>query len=504
MSKVDPAVEYSKLERYYELLYEQKLLGGISGLLSWDQETKMPVKNTEFRSEQRAYISKLAHFKATDPEFVDLVNGLYEHKDEFDQVDARSIELSKRDLDRSTKLPSEFVEEFSKVTSLAHEAWISAKTKEDFQIFKPHLEKIIELTKKQVSYIDDSKPIYDVLLDDYEEGMTSEKVDEIFGPLKESLKKLLAKVETKESRGTFESLPFEEHKVLEFVRMMTEKVGFDYERGAMGVVHHPFETSLSPNDIRINTTTYAKNMSMAITGMIHELGHGLYEQNIDEDYHHTDFGQGRSLGIHESQSRLVENMIGRSEAFWTYFAPELAKTLGVEEISVEDIVHDLNIVRPSFIRTEADEVTYNMHIILRYEIEKQLLSGELSVDDLPEAWNAMMKELLGIVPDKPSNSCLQDVHWSMGGFGYFPTYTLGNLNAGQLWGVFIHEYGDWESKISAGDFSQYFTFFKEHIWQHGAFYTPEQFIENATGEELDSQYLVEYLKSKFGVSDSSI
>jgi carboxypeptidase Taq len=501
-----------KIEQYYQHLKEQKILEGIDALLNWDQEAVMPAGAVEFRSEQLSYVSKKHHEISTDKAYVSLVNDLYESRSTLDSVDARSIEVSKKNLDKSIKLPTEFVEEAAKATSLSHQAWLDAKSKEDFSIFQPHLEKQIELKKKYANYIDSSKPIYDVLIDDFEEGMTGEKIDAIFHNLKTELKSLLSKIKSKEKTGEFSKFKFETPKVKEFIQFMTARIGFDFNRGAAGEVHHPFESSLSPNDIRINMSYYHKDLSSSITGAIHELGHGLYEQNIDKKYHHTDLSAGVSLGIHESQSRLLENMVGRSKAFWNYFGNLMSDYLTFEpisppstplrmtlggEIQVENLVNDLNIVKPSLIRIEADEVTYNMHIILRYEIEQMMLNDQIKISELPEVWNSKMKELLNITPDKLSTGCLQDTHWSIGAIGYFPTYTLGNLVAGQLWNKFQSENPNFQTELLEGDFSSYFNWFKENIWQHGSFIKPNDLVKKVTGEELKSEYFIEYLRSKY-------
>ncbi len=489
------------LNKYKSFLHELQIIRGVEALLSWDQETKMPTKNTMFRAEQESYISSLAHKKYTSKEFVRIVNELFDQKDSLEAIWKRSVEFTKRNLDKHIKLPIEFVEEFSKTTSLAHEAWLHAKKTEDFEKFKPLLQRIIDLTIQKADYIDNSKSIYDVLLDDYEEGMTTQKLDKVFDQLKMDLVEIIKKSKRSQIAGAHNHIVFEEHKVEEFIITIIEKIGFDLSKGAVGRVHHPFETSLSPNDVRINMSYYHKNFLYTVTGAIHELGHGLYEQNVDEKYHSTDLAQGVSLGIHESQSRLLENMIGRSSAFWKYALQELDKFLQIKNTTTEKlhekILNDLNRVEPSLIRIEADEVTYNLHIILRYEVEQALLNKTIILDELPELWNSKMHELLGIKPQKISQGCLQDVHWSLGSFGYFPTYSLGNIIAGQLWNKFTESNSNVYSQIALGNFSQYYNWFKDKIWQHGSYYNPSELLMKVTGQEMDSNYLVTYLKEKY-------
>lgn len=489
----------TKIEKYYSLLKEQKLIKGSSGLLSWDQEAVMPEKNVEFRADQISYLNTLLHSKRTSTEFINLVEDLSGKVDNLDPIDKRSVENTKRDIDKVKKLSQNFVETFSKAKSVAQSAWRKAKEGNDFSLFKPHLQTIIDLTKQYAELINPNKPTYDVLLDDFEEDLTTEEVSNIFTPLKDELITLLANVKQDEDHpNIFKNIDFNADKAEHVVRELVSKIGFDFTSGALGRVHHPFETSLSPYDIRINQSYYHKDLAQTLTGAIHELGHGLYEQNIDEKYFKTSLNQGVSLGVHESQSRLLENMIGRSKAFWDYFKPLIHTYFPkAKDISTEEIIHQLTFVQPSFIRIEADEVTYNLHIILRFEIEQEMLKPDFNIDDLPEIWNAKMQDFLGIIPPEISKGCLQDVHWSLGAIGYFPTYSLGNLIAGQLWNVFTKQNPDYNSNISSGDFSFYFNWFKENIWQHGSFYKAKDLIKHVTGEELDSKYLVAYLKDKY-------
>lgn len=493
------------LKKYYSLLKEHKLLGGTISLLQWDQETKMPHKGTENRSDQLALMSKILHEKSTNKEYVKAVNTLFDKQEDLDPIDRRSVEVSKRELDRSIKLPAEFVEEYSKIRSLAHKAWVTAKKENDFSIFKPSLSKIIGLTKQYADYIDAGTETYDVLLDDYEEGMKSEDVTEIFSKLKIDLKELIEEVSNQEEKdaNAFGSIEYDDDNVERVVIKMLETIGFDFDKGTIGRVHHPFETTLAAiDDVRVNMSYYHKDFASTVTGAIHELGHGLYEQNIDEKYKHTSFSHGVSLGVHESQSRLLENMIGRSRAFWEYFVPVIEEYFSDRvntsiSLDIDKIMNQINYVSPSFIRIEADEVTYNMHIIIRYEVELEMLKPGFNIDELPELWNSKYKELLGIEPNSLSAGVLQDVHWSMGSIGYFPTYSLGNILAGQLWEKFTSDHKDYDSKIRSGDFSQYFEWFKTNVWAHGGFYKPKDLVKNILGTDMNSESLLNYLKKKY-------
>lgn len=488
------------LDQYYTNLKEIKLLSSIANLLDWDQQAYMPAKATTTRADKLALIQRLHHERFTDAKFATILHQLTDKQDTLSARNRRSVEVTKRQYDKKAKLPPAFVEDFSRATSIGHAAWVEAKEKEDFLLFEKNLQTILDLTKQYAAYIDDTKHPYDVLADDYEEGITTQDLDRIFSILQERIPPLLATIPRKQSKQTLTGKAFDKNKTRQFLADLVAQIGFDFARGAMGEVPHPFETTITEHDIRINMKYPPQDIGYSIMSGIHELGHGLYEQNVHPDYHSTDLQQGVSLGIHESQSRLLENIIGRSEAFWIFALPLLKKHMPTELAGIEprDVVHDLTIVEPSFIRTEADEITYNMHILLRYQLETALLEGKLKISDLPEAWNEKMQNLLGITPTYPSVGVLQDVHWSMGALGYFPTYTLGNLNAAQLWHTFEQKHPNWEKSVAQGDFSPYRSWFSDAIWQHGAFYKPQDLMQRITGEQTNPEYFLTYVKNKYG------
>jgi len=486
------------LSKYYKLLEEIKSLKGIVALLSWDQENQMPPLAVSSRAKQRGLIEKLVHQKLTSSDYIKIVFELNSKKELLNSIDSRSVSISNKEIIKSLKLPSDFVEEFANLKSKTQQAWIDAKTNEDFKLYQPLLEEMFEYTRRYAAYIDDSKPIYDVLLDDYEEGMTTNKLHKIFKELKTNLKEILKKVKAKESSHVFTSSIFEKNKTEKLIKEITNKLGFNYAKGVLGDVHHPFETKISNEDVRINVKYSEHDLAFTLTGAIHELGHGLYEQNISHKYEHTAFSEGASLTIHESQSRLLENMIGRSKEFWEFFFPVITNYYPeLKNFTYEDATNDLNIIKSTFIRTEADEITYNLHIILRFEIELMILNKEIDIKDLPQVWNNKMEELLGIRPVNLSEGCLQDVHWSIGAIGYFPTYSLGNLASAQLWHKFKNDNLDFKNKFKKGDFSSYFNWFKNNIWQYGSLYTSEEFLNNSTDEPLVAKYLIEYIKEKY-------
>lgn len=487
----------TQLKIYKEYIKKISALAGVSSLLSWDQETFMPPHAIQERSIQSSLIDKYTYELSVDKKFVKAVNVLYEKRDQLDDTMRRSVEFSKKNLDKSLKLNSEFVEETSKLLSLSHNAWVEAKQKEDFSIFEPFLQKVFDNRKIYADLINTSQSIYDVLLDDFDEGLTSTEIDKIFKPLGEEIKSLLNKIEIKKLSGAF-SREYDKHKLTKLLNELVTKIGFDLNKGMIGEVHHPFETRISDNDIRINTKFPDQDLLYPITSTIHELGHGLYEQNVDRSLSETSIGSGHSLIIHESQSRFLENIIGRSREFLTYFKSLLDSHFPeFKTVSIDDIYNDVNLVTPSLIRTEADEVTYPLHIVIRYEIENMVFNNKVKISELPEIWNQKMKYYLGLEPNKLSEGVLQDVHWSIGAIGYFPTYALGSLLSASLKKEFLKAHPKAMEDIEAGDFSSYVTWFRANIWKHGSLYTSTQLTRKITGKELSYKDHIEYLSSKF-------
>lgn len=485
--------------------YEQQLkvlraFSSAEALLSWDREALMPRGAAIDRGETMSVLAGFAHNLMTDKKFVKLVDSLVAEKSALSSIEARSVLLTQRELRKSVRLSSAFVEETNQIVNAGYEAWLQAKKTNDFQIFAPHLEKIIENRKQYAACINPDEHPYNVLLDDYEEGLTIEQLRPVFTELKMGLKKLLPEVLAHQHRAInpFDQMAVDHVQLQAFLTELATKIGFDFNRGLIGHVEHPFEIHVSAHDHRINTHFSKTENSFTIMGFIHELGHGLYEQNVDLQYLPVGLMCGVSLGIHESQSRFLENVVGRSPQFWQYFLPRLKQQVpAFAQVELSQLISALNTVEPSLIRTEADEITYNLHIILRFELEIQLMTGELKVADLPGAWRALMKELLGVEPESDATGVLQDVHWAWGNLGYFPTYTLGNVNAAQLLASFSKANPDWLTEISEGNFSGYFNWFKAHIWQHGCMFTPAEVMKNATGELSNAKYLLKYLQAKY-------
>jgi len=490
----------SLLDQYYAKLKILRAFNSAQALLSWDREAIMPKGASADRGETISVLAGFGHELATDPAFVKLADSLVAEKKSLSPIEVRSVTQTQKDLKKTVTLSTEFVQETNEVINSSYTAWLEAKKTNNFQLFEPHLEKVVENRKQYAHFLNPNANPYDVLMDDYEEDLTIEQIEPVFKELRKGLKELLPQVleKQKKTANPLNGISLDHAKLEAFLREMVSEVGFDLERGQFGHVEHPFEISISANDNRINTHYDKSENSFTIMGMVHELGHGLYEQNSDPKYLQSGLDGGVSLGIHESQSRFLENVIGRSFPFWTHFLPKFKVYFPeLNAVRVEDIVSALNTVEPSLIRTEADEVTYNLHILLRFELEVALVTGKLKVSELPEAWRAGMKDLLGIEPPDDQQGVLQDVHWAWGNLGYFPTYTLGNLNAAQLLNSFEKAHPEWSSEVEHGDFSSYYNWFKENIWQHGSMFSPKELMKNATGETTQSAYFLKYLKKKY-------
>lgn len=486
----------------------RKTLGEISdlnsslALLSWDQQTYMPPKGAVIRGRQQATLSALAHQKFVSEEFGEQMQRLHDRKNELSTDDRSLVEVSLYDYDRAVCLPEEFVEELTIAQSAGFEAWVAARKENDFTTFLPHLEKLIDLARRKADYHGYEGTPYNALLEDFEPGMTAEQLDRIFGELALRQSKLVERIAASPVQPDTSWLQREWPKQpqFDFARLVLQDIGFDYERGRQDLAPHPFTTSLSAQDVRLTTRISSEEPFSCLTGSIHEGGHGLYEQGFAEHDVRTPLANCSSLGIHESQSRTWENIIGRSLPFWQHYTPQFKQYMGeaASGISVEQIFRAINRVSPSLIRVEADECTYNLHIILRYEIERALLEGRISAREIPEAWNARMKELLGIdVPDDASGS-LQDIHWSMGMFGYFPTYALGNLYAAQMFEQVEKELPGLWSEIEAGQFTGLLNWLRKNVHLHGRRKLAHQIIEDSTGSPPVSGPYLQYLESKYG------
>lgn len=484
-------------EKY--LAYQKKIahINHIQWLLSRDQEAMMPVGAGEGRAEQIGYMAGLLHEATIDVGYGDLLATLLEKKDALEPRQVRSVQLAQKEREKSICLDASFVEHFEVVKSLAQQVRSEARRTNDFKLFAPHLAEVINCTKQYTQQIVPWTDCYDVLLDEFEEGSTQARYNSILLPLQQPLTDLMHTATVIGMETLYEKakswLTTEETKQL--LRELVTTIWFDLQTGMLGEVHHPFMTTLWGADYRINTR-YDHPID-AITWMIHELGHGLYEQRNNQKFVLTNLHWGVTLGMHESQSRTLENMFWRSKPM-CFYLDMLCKKYGKQYTgSVELWYTIINAVRPSFIRIEADEVSYGLHILLRYELEKQLMSWSLGVQDIPDAWRTYMQQYLGVVPQTDTEGCLQDVHRSCGLIGYFPTYLLGNIYGGQLFASFEQQHPAREQEVTQGDFRSYFSRYKEQVWQWWRSIPSWELVTHVTGKPLDSSYFMRYLQQKF-------
>jgi carboxypeptidase Taq len=491
-----------KLKQLKTLLAEVADLEHAQALLGWDQQTYMPQGANESRGNQLATLGKISHQKFTADEIGKLLDDLekeFEGADP-DSNDLRLLKVTRHNYDQATRVPSDFVAEFAVVTSKAFEAWVEAKGKSDFSIFQPHLEKVVELNQRYVTFFPPADHPYDVLLDQFERGMKTAEVQEIFNALRPQQVELLQAIAEKpQINDDFLHVEYDEQKMWDFSEVIATKFGYDWERGRQDKSAHPFTTNFSINDVRITTRFEEENPTVMLFSTMHEAGHGLYELGSDQSFERTPLAGGASLAVHESQSRMWENLVGRSMPFWEYFYPEFQKQFSeqVGNIDLETFYKGINKVESSLIRVNADEATYNMHIMLRLELEIGMVEGEIKVKDLPEIWNAKMDEYLGIVPPNDAKGVLQDVHWSGGMMGYFSTYALGNLISAQLWEKITADIPDLSEQFRAGEFGALLKWLREKIHVHGTKYEPQELVQRVTGSKIDAAAYVRYLKQKY-------
>ncbi|MGB7874886.1 MAG: carboxypeptidase M32 [Anaerolineales bacterium] len=491
-----------KMEQLKTLLAEVADLNAARALLGWDQQTYMPQGSGEARGNQLATIGKIAHQKFTSDEIGTLLDDLgkeYEGADS-DSDDLRLLKLTRHEYDQATRVPSEFVAEFAVVTSKAFEAWVEAKGKSDFSIFQPHLEKVVELNQRYVSFFPPADHPYDVLLDQFERGMKTADVKAIFDALRPQQVELLKAIaDQPQVDDAFLHIEYDEKKMWDLSETIATKFGYDWERGRQDKSAHPFTTEFSINDVRITTRYEDDNPTNMLFSTMHETGHALYELGSNQAYERTPLAGGTSLAVHESQSRMWENLVGRSLPFWEYFYPEFQKLFPsqVGDVDLETFYKAINKVESSLIRVNADEATYNMHIMLRLELEIGMLEGTLKVKDLPEIWNTKMEDYLGILPPNDAKGVLQDVHWSGGMLGYFSTYALGNLISAQLWEKITSDIPDLAEEFRKGEFGSLLGWLREKIHVHGSKYEPQELVQRVTGSKIDAAAYVRYLKQKY-------
>ncbi len=488
-----------KFNQLKEILGEVSDLDRAGSVLGWDQNVNMPPGGAEARGQQLATLGKIAQEKFVDDKVGKLIDDL---KNEFEpgSDEADMIRVTARNYDKAKRVPAEFVAEQAIVTSKAFEAWVEAKGKSDFSIFRPHLEKVVELVQRYISFFPVGNHPYDTLLDDYEPGMKTSEVQEIFSGLRTKQVDLIKRISAvKQVKDDFLHKKYNEKKVWDFGEAIITKFGYDWKRGRQDKAPHPFETTFSVNDVRITNRFEADNPLSTLFSAMHEAGHAMYEQGVNPAFERTPLQSGTSLAVHESQSRMWENLVGRSLPFWEHFFPEIKKIFPaqLEGVSLKSFYKAINKVEPSLIRVNADEATYNLHIMLRLELEIGMVDGTMKVKDLPEIWNTKMKEYIGVTPPNNAQGVLQDIHWSGGSIGYFSTYALGNLVSAQLWEKINKDIKDLDEQIRRGKFDELLAWLHDKIHVYGHKYDPQDLVQKVTGSKIDSAAYVRYLTRKY-------
>lgn len=490
-------------QSFDKLVREIHDLQSAIAVLDWDQNVNLPAKGTEDRARQIATLSRLLHQKKTAPAFGELVDELEHALPQYhpESYENCLIKKMRHEYNRNVKVPPTLVAELAQATSEGLTQWERAKAAADFTIFAPFLSTIVALKKAYAQCFKPYDHIYDALLDDFEPGMKTARIKAIFDVLRQEQVALVKKIAAcAQVNDDFLHQNYNTDQQLEFSRYVIEQFGYDWHRGRMDLSSHPFQITFGANDARITTRTDPNYLNSAIFGTFHESGHAIYELGINNILAGTPLYDGASAAVHESQSRLWENIIGRSLEFWTHMYPELRKRFPrqLADIEVEAFHRGINKVTPSCIRIDADEATYNLHIMLRMDIEILLLEGQLEIEDLPEIWNAKMSEYLDVTPESHAQGVLQDIHWSIGLFGYFPSYAIGNVIASQVWEKIETAMPNLKDQIQTGDFSPLRKWLGENLHRHGAKFKPADLIQRVTGEEINSRAYMRYLNNKYG------
>jgi len=485
----------SPLETLKSRLADVDALRSATKIMDWDQQTYMPAGAGDARANHVSILSRMAHEAFVADE---TMQALEKAKAEATGEDAAMIRVTQRALDLATKFPASFIEEKSKLGAIAHEEWVHARANSDFASFAPTLEKMFDLARREAEYLGYTDHIYDALLDEYEEGATAADVREMFNAVKGPQVELVRAIkEQPEIDDAFLYGTWDEGRQSAFTQHLAKEIGFDFSRGRQDTAAHPFCANWSVSDVRL-TTRYKPYLGSAIFGTMHEAGHGMYEQGSPLAWDRTPLAGGVSLGIHESQSRTWENIVGRSLPFWKRFLPELKSQFpALGDVDLDTFYRAINKVNPSFIRVEADELTYNLHVLTRFELECDILTGALKVKDLPEAWNAKYTEYLGVTPGNDAEGCLQDVHWSSGAIGYFPTYSMGNLLSYQIWAKLQEDLGDTDALIENGDFASILNWLKEKVYSKGRMFTPKDLVQQVTGKPIGAADYLDGLGKKY-------
>lgn len=478
-------------------------LRNAASLVGWDERVSMPPGGVAVHGDMAATIQRIAHEKLTSAELGGALEDAARDVESMppDSEPARLVRVTAHDYDRAVRVPSEYVEEHARVASAAHQAWKEAREQSRYAIFQPHLAKVVRLGQQYAGFFQPIAHPYDALMDPYEPGILTSELQEIFDVLRPRQVELVRAIQERPvEQAPFAQADYAEREMLAFSTDVISAFGFDWHRGRQDQSTHPFATPIGSDDVRITTRFDNRHPFEMLFAAMHEAGHALYEQGVSPAWNRTLVRGGASLGVHESQSRLWENVVGRSRPFWQHFFPRLQQRFPAQlsGVTLDAFHRGINQVRPSLIRVEADEVTYNLHVMVRVEIEIAMLTGAISTNDAPAYWNSKMNEYLGVVPDTDATGILQDMHWSIGLFGYFPTYTLGNLLALQLWAKYTQDDPQWAGRIQRGEFGALREWLRAALHQHGRSYQPRELVVRITGRPLSTAPYLEYLESKYG------
>ncbi len=499
------------IDAYRELLSKTKdttVLGTVGGVIHWDMETMMPQGAVEQRSEQLALLSRIQHKFATDPQIGKLLERIQTNSEyeALGQVEKRNLYLIKKSYLEQTSLPEKLVADLAKQEALTVNVWKKAKAQKNFNIFKDDLQKLFDLNKQAAEIlmkVKETKTPYEALLDSFEPKMNASQITSIFDQLQHGLERLISKIQpdTTKPDTALLYLPVPVENQRQIAQVLTQTLGYDTAsaeaRGRIDETEHPFTMGYY-DDVRITTHYHLNNYASSIFSVLHETGHALYEQNLSPKWKYQPVGSTCSYGIHESQSRFYENVIGRSEEFWINFVPKLKKIApSLGQIELNKFMKAINKVELSKIRIEADEVTYNLHIIIRFEIERDLFAGKIAVSELPQIWNEKYAKYLGVKVENDSEGVMQDTHWASGLYGYFPSYALGNIYSGQITATINNDIPDWRKQLSEGKLANVNDWLKTNIHSQGDLFNPEELIKKATGKNLDSQPYLQYLNEKY-------
>lgn len=491
------------LEQLITYLYRPIDLIRASAVLGWDQQVNMPPQGAEARADQSSTLDAIAHELSTSDEARKLLEAAETEVsgDDYDSDESSMVRVVRRHFDQRTKFPTEFVVRQSQAISKAYMAWAQARAESNFALFQTNLEEIVSLEQESAGYLGYTDHPYDALLNQYEPGIKTAQVEKLFEELKTGLVPLVHAIAQAEpvDDSFFEAQEYDLSRQWDFTMMLLSDIGYDFQRGRQDKAPHPFTTNFSTQDVRVTTRLLKNRPQSAFFSSLHEGGHALYEQGINPKFYRTALDNGATMGLHESQSRMWENQVGRSESFWRRYYPIMRAFFPeqMRDVSFERFYRGINRVKPDFIRVEADEVTYNLHIFVRFEMEKDLITGALKVADVPDAWNAKYQTYLGVTPPNDAQGCLQDVHWTSM-FGYFPTYTLGNLISAQLYAQAQQDIPGLEDGFARAEFAPLLDWTREKVHRHGAKFTAEELLQRELGQTIQAQPLLDYMKKRYG------